>query len=101
MGYFFLPVPCTRLQPLSKSGGVPMKDDLLKHRSAEKHDDPVAIDRCPQTRRRYVIKGFGAIYKPVKVCLSTIRQKTENLPKLEFPDPLKVRRKFCINVKNS
>ena len=62
--YPLLPRASFRLEPPTDSGGLIMINNFPVKRPAQQHDDPVAINGVPQTRRGDIIKMSGALGEP-------------------------------------
>src|SRR5450759_5016677 len=86
------------LQPLRQTGGVPVQDDTFKKRTADEHDQPVAVKCDAFARRGDVIKIIHAVTEPAPDRLQAIKQNQRDFADLEFADISKTFGKTRVDV---
>jgi hypothetical protein len=85
-------------QPFGQTGLVPVENDFFEKRTADKHDQPIAIKRNPSARRGHVIKVGYAVTEPAPDRLEAIKQNQKRLAALEFAEVFGPFRKSRVDV---
>src|SRR6185436_5917584 len=76
-------------EPFGQPGSMPMQYDVFEKRSANKHDEPVAMNRDRFAGSRHVIKVFHPVPKSAPNRLQAIPESQQYLHDLEFADIFK------------
>jgi len=87
-----------RFQPFGQTGGVPVQNDFLEKRTADEHDQPVAVKCNGLAGGGHVIKIGHTVTEPAPNRLEAVKQNQRDFADLEFADVFETFGKTRVNV---